>query len=309
MSSTFCQRIARGEVLVSDGATGSNHQSRGLPHGTPTEKMLLDQPEKVIRLHQDFIEAGADIILTNTFGGNPIRLEAAGIHDRAAELNRIAVELARQATVNQPGKYQKPTLVAGSIGPSGQLLKPFGPLEEEDVFDSYSLQAGALSDAGVDLLVVETQFDLNEARIALQAVRSVSSLPLVCSFSYDSGTRTMMGVNPTQMAAEISSLEAVAGAVESNELLLGVNCGRSLGENLTALQELRLATSLPLWFKPNAGMPGTDTEGKTIYDIKPEEMGALVPQWIDAGAQVVGGCCGTSPQHLEAIARAVREEN
>ena len=187
-------------------------------------------------------------------------------------------------------------LVAGSIGPTGQLLKPLGPLEEADAISAFAIQARALSEAGADLLVIETQFDLGEARAALQAARAASRLPIVCSFSYDRGTRTMMGVRPAQMAQELGGLVDV----------LGINCGRSLEENFKALQELRSATSLPIWFKPNAGLPELDPEGNPTYTLAPEQEGALAAQWVKAGAQVIGGCCGTSPEHLRAIASAVK---
>jgi 5-methyltetrahydrofolate--homocysteine methyltransferase len=152
-----------------------------------------------------------------------------------------------------------------------------------------------LVDAGVDLLVIETQFDLTEASAAVRAVRAVDGeIPLVCSFSYDRGTRTMMGVRPEAMAETIGAL-----AVDA----LGINCGRSLEENLQALGQLRQATDKPIWFKPNAGMPEMDEDGKPSYSVSPAEMGALVPGWLAAGAQLVGGCCGTSPEHLAEIAK------
>jgi 5-methyltetrahydrofolate--homocysteine methyltransferase len=188
------------------------------------------------------------------------------------------------------------SLVAGSIGPLGQLLKPIGPLTVEEAFTAYAEQAKALSDAGVDLLVIETQFDLAEATAAIQAARSVSSLPLVASFSYDRGKKTMMGVSPTKAAV------ALASQVD----LIGINCGRSLDENLANLHELRQVISLPIWFKPNAGLPRVDDNGDTIYELSPQQMGEQVPAWLAAGAQVVGGCCGTSPAHLQHIAQSVK---
>ncbi len=190
-----------------------------------------------------------------------------------------------------------PVFVGGSIGPSGQLMKPFGPLEEQDAVANFTAQAQALVEAGVDLLVIETQFDLGEARAAAKAARSVSDLPLIVSFSYDRGLRTMMGVKPTQMAQEFAAMGAD---------MLGVNCGRSLDENLKNLGELRSATDLPVWFKPNAGLPHLDAQDNAVFDVSPEEMGAHAKQWLSGGAQVVGGCCGTSPQHLAEIAKAVK---
>lgn len=290
-SAAFLERLRAGEVLVADGATGTNLQERGLPSGTPSEVWVLEQPEQIIALHRDFIAAGADLILTSTFGGSPVRLQKAGLGERAVEVNRRAVELARQAAEGTSA------LVAGSIGPTGEMLLPLGTLAVETAQAAFAEQARALSEAGADLLVIETQFDLGEAAAAVRAAREVSTLPVVCSFSYDRGTRTMMGVRPAQMAAEIAAL-----GVD----VLGINCGRSLEENLKALEDLRAATSLPIWFKPNAGLPRIDASGAPVYDLSPEEMGAQAVVWAKTGAQVVGGCCGTSPEHLKAIAAAVR---
>ncbi len=289
--SLFLERLQNGEVLVSDGATGTNLQARGLTPGAPAEIWVLEQPEQIVQLHRDFIAAGANVILTCTFGGTTLRLEQASLAGRAEELNQRAVELARQAVAGAD------VLVGGSMGPCGQLLKPLGPLEEADMLAAYSQQARVLTQAGVDLLVIETQFDLGEAKLAVQAARQVSSLPIVCSFSYDRGVRTMMGVRPSQMAQELSALDVN---------VLGINCGRSLEENLKALEELRSAIELPLWFKPNAGLPQLDSEGRPVYELTPEAMGAQVPLWLAAGARVVGGCCGTSPEHLQCIAQHAR---
>jgi 5-methyltetrahydrofolate--homocysteine methyltransferase len=188
-------------------------------------------------------------------------------------------------------------LVAGSIGPTGQLLKPLGPLDEAEALAIFAAQAESLAAAGVDLLVIETQFDLGEARAAIRGARSVSALPLVVSFSYDRGTRTMMGVRPSTMAAEL---------VDLGVDVLGINCGRSLEDNLKALKELRSATTLPVWFKPNAGLPVLDEDANPTYTVTPEQMGVEAANWVAAGANIVGGCCGTSPAHLAAIARAVK---
>ncbi len=292
MASSFLDRLRAGEVLVADGATGTNLQQRGLARGVTSERWVLDNPEQIVRLHCDFIEAGSDIVLTSSFGGTSIRLEASGLGARAAEVNRKAAILARRAA-ESGGK-----LVAGSIGPTGHLLKPLGPLDEEQAVAAFADQAQALSAAGVDLLVIETQFDLGEAKAAVRGVRSVSNLPLVVSFSYDRGTRTMMGVRPATMAVEMAEL-----GVD----VLGINCGKSLEDNLKALGELRSATRLPIWFKPNAGLPVLDADANPTYTITPEQMGAQAPVWVAAGAQIVGGCCGTSPAHLAAIARAVKK--
>ena len=290
MNNSFLESIRSGQRLVSDGATGTNLIARGLPHGTTSEHWVLEQPEQIIRLHQEFVAAGANLILTSTFGATSLRLAGSSLAGRAAEVNQRAVALARQAVGTSS------VWVAGSLGPVGGLLKPYGPLEVEAVTAAYAEQARSLAEAGADLLAIETQFDLGEAKAAVQAVRSVTDLPLVCSFSYDRGKRTMMGVSPTQAARQLADL-----GID----LIGINCGRSLEENLQNLVELRQATNLPIWFKPNAGLPQIDENNRTTYSLTPAEMGALAPAWLEAGAQVVGGCCGTSPEHLANIARSL----
>ena len=291
LDSPFLARLLAGIPLILDGATGTNLQTRGLPAGSPSDVWALDRPEEILRLHRDFLQAGSDIILTDTFGSSKLHLAHAGLENRFEETNRGAVALAKQAAADFGA------LVAGSIGPLGEMLDPMGPLSLATAEAEFAGQARLLVEAGVDLLVVETQFDLNEAAAALRAIRSVCELPVVVSFSYDRGTRSMMGVKPAQMAQALNQAGATA---------LGINCGRSLEDNLKALMELRAATSLPIWFKPNAGLPQTTPDGRTIYTVDPAAMAAAVPGWLEAGAALLGGCCGTSPEHLAAIARAAK---
>lgn len=288
---TILERLKDNKILVADGATGTNLQKRGLPHGVTAEQWMLEQPHQIERLYRDFVQAGSDIILTCTFGGSPVRLEHAGLDGKVKEVNHQAASLAHKAVENTD------VLIAGSIGPSGQMLKPLGLLEVDDAMASFAEQAKALEEGGVDFLVIETQFDITEATTAIKGAQSVSKLPIICSFSYDRGTRTMMGVNPAQMAKAIAPLGVIA---------LGINCGRSLEENLAALKELKQNTDLPIWFKPNAGMPELDENNNPVYSVGPAEMGASVPKWIEAGARIIGGCCGNSPEHIQSIARAVK---
>ncbi len=283
----FLTRINNGDVLVADGATGTNLISRGLPTGVIAESWVLEHPERIIQLHREFISAGADVLLTSTFNASSIRLKNSPLDGMSDLVNQKAVELARLAV----GTDQ--VYIAGSLGPLGQLLTPYGPLAVDDAKHAYNAQAHALTEAGVDLLVIETQFDINEVLAAVEGVRRVSNIPLVVSFSYDRGRRTMMGINPTQEADRLSQLPVD---------VLGINCGRSLEENLQNLIELRSLTTKPIWFKPNAGLPHLDSMGNTAYDITPQAMGLVAQSWLDAGAQIIGGCCGTTPEHLKEIA-------
>lgn len=290
MTETFRDVIARGDLLVADGATGTNYQMRGLARGDAPEQWLFQSPDKVTQLHRDFVEAGSNIILTNTFGGTAVRLAHAGLENAAADVNRRAVELARQAVRGER------VWVAGSIGPSGQLLEPFGTMTHEEAVAQFADQAKALAEGGADLLIIETQFDMGEARAAHEGARAATNLPIIVSFSFDMGTNTMMGLQAARVAKEVTDLGAD---------MVGVNCGRSLEENLINLRAMRAATPLPIWMKPNAGLPRMTDDDVAIYDVTPSMMGAAAAQWLEEGAQIVGGCCGTSPEHLREIAQAV----
>lgn len=289
---SLLERLKTGEILVSDGATGTNLQQVGMERGKSAEDWVLENPQAIMDLETQFINAGSDIILTCTFGATRLRLAAAGLADKVVEINQKAVALAKQAI------GERDVLLAGSIGPTGSMMQPLGPLSVEDAKATFSEQAILLVDAGVDLLVIETQFDLAEARAAIEAVRSLSAIPLVVSFSYDRGKRTMMGVSAKSMLEMTSPFEVD---------VLGINCGRSLDENLAVLKELRSLSDKPIWFKPNAGLPEINAEGKAVYNVMPDMMGTAAREWILAGANIIGGCCGTSPAHLHAIALAASQ--
>ena len=286
----FVTELQSGVILVADGATGTNLQQRGLPPGRAPDEWVFDNPEAVIQLHRDFINAGSNLILTDTFGATSLRLRGSNYEGKAVELNQRAVELARQAV----GDHD--VFVAGSLGPVGGLIQPYGPLSLDDVREAYAEQAKALTKGGVDLMVIETQFSLEEALAALEGVQKNSSLPIIVSFSYDKGTRTMMGVKPSQVM-ETFSRRGVAA--------IGANCGKSLETNQQVIEEMAAAqTGVPIWAKPNAGLPIPGTI-PAKYDTTPEQMGAVAVRLVQAGAQIVGGCCGTTPAHLAAIAASV----
>lgn len=287
MSNRFLQRLQAGEVLVADGATGTNLQKVGLPSGAMPEDWVFEQPDRISALERSFAEAGSDLILTCTFGGTSIRLKDSKYADRAAELNRRAVDLARAAAPD--------CLIGGSMGPTGQLFKPFGPLEVADAVAAYAEQAKALSEGGVDVLVIETHFALDEAQAAFDGARQVTKLPIVVSFSFDRGVRTMMGVKPTQVAKHFSALGAAA---------IGANCGTTL-ENMEKIVQEYAAAGVVIWAKPNAGLP-TLINGVATYDVTPAQMADFARRYVALGARVVGGCCGSTPEHIAAIAQAVK---
>jgi len=294
MTQTFLELLQSGETLVADGATGTNLQAVGLKAGMHPEAWVLEQPEKILALEKAFVEAGSDIILTCTFGGTRLRLKDSPYADRAAEVNQRAVEIARQAAQARPE-----VMVAGSMGPVGGLLKPYGPLTFEEVRGAYLEQAEALTGAGVDLLVIETQFSLEEAKAALEAARRAGDLPAVVSFSYDRGTRTMMGVKPAQVVQTFQPLGVAA---------IGANCGTTLENMETIVKEYAgMAPGLVIWAKPNAGLPVLGNDGAATYAVTPEQMAQFAVRYVQARARIVGGCCGSTPAHVAAIARAVKK--
>jgi 5-methyltetrahydrofolate--homocysteine methyltransferase len=290
----FLERLNSGEILVADGATGSNLQKMGLKAGQAPEDLVIDDPDTILKLESSFAQAGSDIILTCTFGGTRMRMKDSKYQDRTPEVNMRAAEIARKAASLRSGG-----LVAGSMGPVGALIKPFGPLEADEVKATFAEQAKALAEGGVDFLLIETMFSFEEATAAFEGAKSVTDLPIVVSFSYDRGTRTMMGVKPKDVIKRYSEMGAV---------LIGANCGTTL-ENMETIVKEYAATvpNFPLWVKPNAGVPRMDIETEQgVYDMTPEDMGKYAKKYVELGAKVVGGCCGNTPEHIAGIAKAVK---
>jgi 5-methyltetrahydrofolate--homocysteine methyltransferase len=286
---SFFDRLAERTVLLADGATGTNYQNMGIEPGLAPEEWIFDAPDRVQELHRRFVEAGSDLVLTCTFGATTPRLADGPLAGRTSEVNARAAELAREAAGGD-------RLVAGSLGPTGLLVEPYGVLTRETAVGAYAEQARALADGGVDLLVLETFFALEEALWAIEGVQKTTDLPLVASFSFDQGTHTMMGVSPTEVVAAVEPLGVAA---------LGANCGRSLDDTDAIVGELLAAApTTPLWVKPNAGVP--HIEGDTVvYDAGPDQLAAHVRGYVDRGVRIVGGCCGSTPEHVAAIARAL----
>ncbi|MHC1770681.1 MAG: homocysteine S-methyltransferase family protein [Flexilinea sp.] len=284
--------LQKGKRFILDGALGTNMQARGLPAGILSEQWVLEKPEIVQGIHSDFVDAGSQIILTATFCANPIHLADTPLAGKAEEINYRAVEIVKNAIGNRE------VYIAGSLGPIGKLMDPYGPLTPEDFYTSFAEQSKYLSEAGADLLVLETQYSIEEAAQALQGIRSVSTLPVVVSFSYDRGTRTMMGAKANIVTETFTDL-----GVD----IIGINCGKGLDENTECLKIIRDSTNLPIWFKPNAGKPEIGPDGKTCYRTTAEEISSRVPEWLDMGAQLLGCCCGSTAEHIKAITASIRE--
>jgi len=283
-------RLASGKTLIADGATGTMLQAAGLPLGTPPERWNLEQPEKIIALHRAYIEAGSQIILTNSFGGSRIKLNRAGCAALTLEVNRAAARLARQAAGSD-------VFVAGDIGPSGELLEPYGDLTYANAVGAFAEQAVALAEGGADCLWVETMMSLEEAKAAIEGAKQATDLPILCSLSFGPGGRTMMGVTPEGAIEALWPLGLAA---------CGGNCGQGPEQMVGTIRRMAAARSeVILIVKPNAGLPRL-VDGKQVYDMPPEEMARHMLGCLAAGARIIGSCCGSTPDHIRAIARVVQ---
>jgi 5-methyltetrahydrofolate--homocysteine methyltransferase len=278
--------IAPGACVVADGGWGTEFQKIGLEPGFPPEKWNLSEPGKVLSVARSYVDAGAQVILTNTFGGNAFRLISHGLEGELEAVNRRGAEISREAAGDR-------ALVFGSMGPTGKLLI-MKEVSEKDVHASYRRQAAALQAGGVHAIVLETMSDLQEMLVAARATREATSLPLVMSMTFDSGkdkTRTMMGVTPEQAAAAME---------KEGAWMVGANCGTGPESYVAVCQRLHAATTKPIWVKPNAGMPEM-TEKGAVYSQTPAIFSSFALQLREAGATVIGGCCGTTPAHIRAV--------
>lgn len=283
----------RNVILVSDGGWGSFLISRGLREGECPELWCLDHPKVIREIAQRYLEAGADIVMTNSFGGTRIKLDQYGLGHRTAEINEAAARLSREAA--GPDRH-----VMASIGPCGKFLM-LGNVTEEEVYDSFREQAVALERGGADACSVETMGDIQEAALAVRAVRENTSLEIVASFTFAAqtpeGWRTHMGVTTREMA------EAM---LEAGAQILGANCSVGPAEMVDIIAELRAAApDTPLLVHPNAGQPELDDNGRIAYPLGPEAFAEFVPRLVEAGANIIGGCCGTGPEHIRQIRLAV----
>jgi 5-methyltetrahydrofolate--homocysteine methyltransferase len=287
---TALRELLGPNVRVADGGVGTGLQQASLEAGQPPEELALEAPDELVALHLSFVEAGSDILLTDTFGASSIRLQHSR-HRDVEQVNRAAVACARKAAELSG----RPVLVAGSIGPTGELLAPLGTLEPEEARGVFAEQARALADC--DLLVVETMFSLDEATAAVLGCRDATALPVVVSFSFDAGAgepRTMMGHSVEDVLLAMAEV-GVDG--------IGFNCGRSLDTARATAEEFVAQMrahdlDLPLWVKPNAGLP-EPVSGR--YPAGPDDMAAFAVWAAQLGAAVVGGCCGTTGAHLHEI--------
>jgi 5-methyltetrahydrofolate--homocysteine methyltransferase len=288
----FLDLLSRRRCLLADGATGSNLFEMGLLSGDAPELWNVDHPDRIKLLHQRFVDAGADIILTNTFGGTRYRLKLHKAEDRVRELNRAAAQLAR-SVADAAGRD---VIVAGSMGPTGEILEPLGPLSAADARAAFAEQAAALAEGGADVLWIETLSSREEVEAAIEGAKS-TGLPVVSTLSFDTNGRTMMSLTPAELAAI---------AREHHLAACGSNCGVGPSELVASILNLSTAADpdMVLVAKANCGIPQY-VNGAIRYDGTPELMARYVDLAIDSGARIVGGCCGTSPEHLAAMRKAL----
>src|ERR1035437_3530758 len=283
--------------LLADGAMGTVLYARGIFINRCYDELNLSDPGLILSVHEEYLQAGAEIIETNTFGANRIRLARHGLAGKVKEINAAGVRLARQAVENLKNKQAGEAWVAGSVGPPGGRLEPLGKNGPDETRTALSEQIRILVEGGVDLLIVETMPALNEARVALEAARAVApNLPVLVMVTVDDENNCLDGSSPQQAAALLTEWGASA---------IGVNCSTGPTTVLTAIEAMRPATTLPLAAMPNAGMPRA-VEGRNIYLCSPEYMASFARKAITAGVQIVGGCCGTTPNHIRAMRSAIR---
>ncbi len=280
------------KILVLDGATGTNLQKAGMPTGVCPEQWILEHPEVLVQLQMDYINAGSNIIYAPTFSGNRIKLEEYGMEDRLEEINKSLVALSKEAVA----KTGYRAYVAGNLTMTGRQLYPIGNLQLEELIAVYKEQICCLVDAGVDLLVVETMMSLAEARAALLAAKETCDLPVIVSMTYNEDGRTLYGTNPETAVTVLQSLGADA---------IGVNCSTGPEQMIPLVENMVCYANVPILAKPNAGMPEL-IEGEAVYVMTPEEFAQAGRKLVEAGAALIGGCCGTTKEHITALTQTVR---
>lgn len=284
----FMEKINE-KVMIYDGSKGYMLQQIGLEGGECPELWNVEKPEKITELYCMYKEAGADVIQTNTFQGSRVQLKKYALEDRMYELNFEGARLARQVMDGNG-------FVAGSIGPLGKLFEPSGELTFEEAYEAFALQVRALADGGVDAINLETFTDIAEIRAALLASIETTGLPVICSLAFESNGRTLMGTDPFNAAITLKALGAS---------MVGTNCSSGILHQLEILKIMDKAGTGHLSVKPNAGLPEV-IDGKTVYMETPKEFAEISPEYVRNGARLVGGCCGTTPEHIEAIANSLK---
>lgn len=290
MTKEALYRLIEESPVILDGATGSNLQKAGMPVGVCPEQWILDNEEALIRLQKAYVDAGTRILYAPTFSGNRVKLEEYGLGDRAEEINKKLVSLSKRAAGEK-------ALVAGDLTMTGVALEPIGPMKLEELIDIYKEQARYLLEAGVDLFVVETMMSLAETRAAVIAIKEVCDLPVIASMTFQEDGRTLYGTDPITAVVVLQSVGAD---------VIGVNCSTGPDEMIPIVRQMKEYAEIPILAKPNAGLPVL-VQGETIYPMSPEEFASYGPAFVEAGAGMLGGCCGTTPEHIRCLTESVKD--
>lgn len=287
--------LKSGKPILLDGAMGTMLMDAGLLQGDPPEEWNVLYPDRVRAVHRAYIEAGSRVILTNSFGGTRFRLELHNLQDRVVELNKAAAECARAEADAAPHSV----VVAGSMGPTGSLFEPMGLMTYDEAVEAFADQAKGLAEGGVDVFWIETMSDLNEVKAAIEGAKSVSDLPIVATMSFDTHGHTMMGISPSK---------AVESLMEVGVLAVGANCGTGSDELEVAVKAMRDANpDAVVIAKANAGVPKVSADGNIVYTGTPEVMAQYALNVRGFGVSMIGGCCGSSPVHIKAMAEALNK--
>lgn len=279
------QALIKEHPIFLDGATGSNLQKKGMPTGVCPEKWILDNAHVLLDLQKEFVDAGSHIVYAPTFTANRIKLKEYGLEDQIRQMNHDLVAISKEAAKDR-------ALVAGDITMTGEQLAPMGTLDFEELVDIYKEQIGYLEEAGVDLLVVETMMSLQETRAAIIAAKEVSSLAIMATMTFESDGRTLYGTDAQTAAVVLESLGAAA---------IGTNCSTGPDKMTEIIRQMAAVTTVPIIAKPNAGLPSLDEAGNTIYDMEAPEFAASMKELVEAGASILGGCCGTTPEYIRML--------
>lgn len=298
MTSQDFKELVQSKIIIVDGATGSNLQKKGMPTGVSPEKWMLENPQALIELQKEFLEAGSDILFAPTFTANRIKLEEYGLTDRIEEINQGLVELSKKAIeeYRKVSKSSRNIYIAADLTMTGNMVYPLGTMSFEELVEVYKEQLSYILPAGVDLVVVETMMNLQECRAALLAVKESSDLPVIISMTFQENGRTLYGTDPKTAVMVFQSMGADA---------IGINCSTGPDRMKGILQEMKEYAYVPIMVKPNAGIPKL-VEGKTVFPMDPEEFAVEMEKLIEAGADIVGGCCGTTPEHMRLLVKKVQ---
>lgn len=281
------------EVLILDGAMGTQLIERGLKKGECPELWNLEKQEIIMEIHKSYFEAGADAVLTNTFGGNSIKLAHFKLEEKTREINLAGAKIA--VGVKPDGKF-----VGGDIGPTGKILKPYGPLDEMTAISSFEEQAKALADGNVDFIIIETMSDLREAISALRGAKKATSLPVLVSLAYQRTPRGFFTIMGNPISQCVRTLE------EEGADAIGANCNIGSTEMVLLAKELKVHTTLPIFVEPNAGKPILSEDGTIRYEESPEYFAENILKIFELGVNGIGGCCGTTPLHINKIFEKIK---